>query len=166
MAEGSEFHRGQCRLRLQRDAAEGLGVDGVNGLSTKSKLVAATAAGAQVCAWTTTTNGSTVTTTTTASAAPAEATAAINAYETANGPPAGTWQITSTQVSSVDPSYILFRVGPTPGHQNTVQGGYGFVHGQSGTWTVVGLGSTQVGCPPGSVQTPVVPIAVLTGFVG
>ncbi len=145
-------------------AAEGLAVDGVYGSSTKSKLATAVAAGTRVCASSTTTTSSAVTTTTAASAAPAAATAAINAYETANGPPVGTWQITSTQVSSVDPSYVLFRIGPAPGHEDTVQGGYGFVHNQSGTWTVIGLGSAQVGCPPGGAQTPVVPTAVLTGF--
>ena len=145
-------------------AAEGLAVDGVYGSSTKSKLVMAAAAGARVCASTTTTTVSGETTTTTASAAPAAAIAAINAYETTNGPPAGTWQIASTQVSSVDPSYILFRIGPTPGNQDSVQGGYGFVHNQSGAWTVIGFGSAQVGCPPAGPQTPVVPTAVLTGF--
>ena len=112
----------------------------------------------------TTTTSSPVTTTTTASAAPAAAIAAINAYETTNGPPAGTWQITSTQVSSVDSSYIMFRIGPAPGHQDSVQGGYGFVHDQLGTWTVVGFGSAQVGCPPGGPQAPIVPTSVLTGF--
>ena len=145
-------------------AAEGLAVDGVYGSSTKSRLATAVAAGTRVCASSTTTTSSAVTTTTAASAAPAAATAAINAYETANGPPVGTWQITATQVSSVDPSYILFRIGPAPGYQDTVQGGYGFVHNQSGTWTVIGFGSAQVGCPPGGAQTPVVPTAVLTGF--
>ena len=85
-------------------AAEGLAVDGVYGSSTKSRLATAVAAGTRVCASSTTTTSSAVTTTTAASAAPAAATAAINAYETANGPPVGTWQITATQVSSVDPS--------------------------------------------------------------
>jgi peptidoglycan hydrolase-like protein with peptidoglycan-binding domain len=145
-------------------AAEGLTVDGVYGPGTKSKLVAAAATGTRVCASNTTTTNSAVTTTTTASGASATALASINAYERTNGPAAGTWQITSTQVSSVDPSYVLFRIGPTAGHQDTVQGGYGFVHNQSGTWTVIGFGSAQVGCPPGSAQAPVVPTAVLTGF--
>jgi hypothetical protein len=111
-----------------------------------------------------TTTSSAVTSTTMASAAPAAATAAINAYETTNGPATGTWQITSTQVSTVDPSYILFRIGATPGHQDSVQGGYGFVRNKSGTWSVIGFGSAEVGCPPGSTQTPVVPSAVLGGF--
>lgn len=145
-------------------AAEGLTVDGVYGPGTKSKLVAAAATGTRVCVSNTTTTNSAVTTTTTASGASATALASINAYERTNGPAAGTWQITSTQVSSVDPSYVLFRIGPTAGHQDTVQGGYGFVHNQSGTWTVIGFGSAQVGCPPGSAQAPVVPTAVLTGF--
>jgi hypothetical protein len=110
------------------------------------------------------TTGSARTTTTTASGVPAAAIAEINSYETTFGPSVGTWQITSTKVSSVDPSYILFRIGPASGHQDTVQGGYGFVQNRSGKWTVIGFGSAQVGCSPGSAQTPVVPTAVLTGF--
>ncbi len=142
-------------------AAEGLQVDGVYGSNTKTKLVAAAAAGMRVC---TTTTGTTSTSTTSGGSALAAATAVIVAYEAANGPAASTWQITSTQVSSVDPTYVLFRIGPAPGHENSVQGGYGFVHNQAGTWTVIGFGSSEVGCPPGAAQTPVVPTAVLTGF--
>ncbi len=103
-------------------------------------------------------------TTTSGGSALAAATAAVVAYETANGPATSTWQITSTQVSSVDPSYVLFRIGPAPGHENDVQGGYGFVHNEAGAWTVIGFGSSEVGCPPGTAQTPVVPTPVLTGF--
>jgi hypothetical protein len=45
-----------------------------------------------------------------------------------------------------------------------VQGGYGFVHSSAGAWSVVGFGSAEVGCPPGTAQTPVVPTPVQTGF--
>ena len=119
-----------------------------------------------MCAATPTTTTTTAATTTTSAAgsAPAAAIAAINAYQTTNGPPAGTWQITSAQVSTVDPSYVLFRIGPAPGYQNQVQGGYGFVHQVGGTWAVGGFGSADVGCPPGAPEAPVVPTAVLSGF--
>jgi len=146
-------------------AAEGLPVDGVYGTSTKAKLASAAALGTRVCASTPTTTTTGATTTTTAGgSAPAGALAAINAYESANGPAAGTWQITSTQVSAVDPTYVLFRIGPAPGYQNQVQGGYGFVHDEAGTWTVISFGSALVGCTPSSAQAPVVPAAVLSGF--
>ena len=97
-------------------------------------------------------------------AAANRAIAAINSYQTANGPTAGTWQISSTAVSTVDPSYVLFRIGPAPGHETTVQGGYGFVHDRGGAWTVIGFGSSEVGCPPGNSQNVLVPSAVLAGF--
>lgn len=141
-------------------SASGLSVDGVYGSNTKAKLSSAAAAGTKVC----TTATTTTTSTSTGSSVPSAATAAINAYETTNGPKAGTWVITGSSVSSVDPSYVLFHIGPAPGYENTVQGGYGFVHQSGGTWTVIGFGSSEVGCPPGAAGNQVVPTNVLTGF--
>jgi len=144
-----------------------LPVDGIYGANTKFKLLAAVNAGAKVCSTipsTTTTAASTSTTAASGSSTPSAAIAAINSYQTANGPTAGTWQISSTAVSTVDPSYVLFRIGPAPGHETTVQGGYGFVHDRGGAWTVIGFGSSEVGCPPGNSQNVLVPSAVLAGF--
>jgi Putative peptidoglycan binding domain len=147
--------------------ASGLSVDGVYGSQTRSKLIVAVNAGKKVCvvSTTTTTAASSVTTTTaSASGVPTAALTAITAYETAHGPAAGTWEITSTQRSTVDPSYVLFKVGPAPGHENTVQGGYGFVHLSGGTWSVTGFGSSEVGCPPNNADNQAVPTSVLSGF--
>jgi peptidoglycan hydrolase-like protein with peptidoglycan-binding domain len=143
-------------------AASGLTVDGAYGLQTKSKLMAAVGAGKRVC--TTTTSTTTTSTTSGGSGVPSAATAAITSYENTNGPAAGTWMISSSQASTVDPTYVLFHIGPTPGNENTVQGGYGFAHSAGGTWSVIGFGSAEVGCPPGSAQNVVVPTAVLSGF--
>jgi hypothetical protein len=148
-------------------AASGISADGVYGSQTKLKLIAAVNAGKKVCvASTTTTTAASSVTTTTASATgvPTAALTAITAYETAHGPAAGTWVITSTQRSTIDPSYVLFKVGPAPGHENTVQGGYGFVHLSGGTWSVTGFGSSEVGCPPNNAENQAVPAAVLSGF--
>jgi len=87
---------------------------------------------------------------------------AINAYEAATGPAAGSWKMVALQTSSVDPSYVLFSIGPAPGHD--IQGGYGFAHETSGTWAVVGFGSAEVGCPPGASDNAVIPKDVLSGF--
>ena len=147
--------------------ASGISVDGVFGKQTKSKLIAGVDAGKKVCvaSTTTTTAASSVTTTTaSASGVPTAALTAITAYETAHGPGAGAWEITSTQRSSVDPSYVLFKVGPAPGHESTVQGGYGFVHLSGGAWSVIGFGSSEVGCPPNDAENQAVPTAVLSGF--
>jgi peptidoglycan hydrolase-like protein with peptidoglycan-binding domain len=142
-------------------SASGLTVDGVYGSNTKAKLSSAASAGSKVCSSASTTTTSSTTGT---SGVPSGATAAITAYEAANGPKAGTWMVTSTAASTVDPSYVLFHIGPAPGYESTVQGGYGFVHGSGDTWMVIGFGSSEVGCPPGATGNQVVPTNVLTGF--
>jgi len=88
---------------------------------------------------------------------------AIRVYEVKNGPPIGSWTITSVQVSAVDPTYVLYRITPTPGQTN-VQGGYGFAHKVGTTWSVVGFGTDAVGCPPGATGAQVIPATVLGGF--
>ncbi len=147
--------------------SDGLSVDGVYGTNTKAKLLAAVAAGKKVCTTTTTTTSTTVPASTTTAPSgtgvPAAATAAITAYETAHGPTAGTWAITSSSLSSVNPNYVLFRIGPASNNDVDVQPGYGIVSLSGGTWTVIGFGSAEVGCP-GTSQTPVVPTPVLSGF--
>ena len=149
-------------------SASGLPVDGVYGSVTRTKLLAAENAGTHVCTTsaTTTTSSAPATTTTAAAFAgvPASAVAAITAYETANGPGVGTWQISSAKLSSADPSYVYFQIGPAPGHESTVQGGYGFVRTQGGTWSVVGFGTSEVGCPPNNSQNALVPAVVLAEF--
>ena len=94
---------------------------------------------------------------------PSAAVDAIRIYELKSGPPVGSWTITSVQVSTSDPAYVLYRISPAAGHAN-VQAGYGFAHQVSGKWTVVGFGSDAVGCPPGAAGNAVVPAAVLSGF--
>jgi peptidoglycan hydrolase-like protein with peptidoglycan-binding domain len=147
-------------------SADGLTVDGIYGTDTKAKLVAAVAAGKKVCTTTTTTTTTVAASTTTApsgTGVPAAATAAIKAYETVHGPTAGTWAITSSELSSVNPNYVLFRIGPASNSDVNVQPGYGIVYLSGGTWAVIGFGSAEVGCP-GTSQTPVVPAPVLSGF--
>ena len=92
----------------------------------------------------------------------AAARSVINRFESVIGPPVGSWRVTELETSSVDSTYVLFSVGSTPGHQ--IQAGYGFAHESSGSWTVIGFGSAEVGCPPGGSDNAVVPRAVLTGF--
>lgn len=146
-------------------AADGLTADGVYGSATRTKLLAAAAAGTRVCTTpSTTTTTSASPTTTSASGQAAALVATINAWMAANGPTAGTWALTSTALSTVDPTYALFRIGPAPGYENSVQGGYGFAHLSGGTWSVIGFGSAGVGCPPGTATYPAVPAAVLAGF--
>ncbi len=96
--------------------------------------------------------------------APASAIAAINAWETQNGPPVGTWVVSSANVSSGNPTWVMFKIGAAPAYEAKVQGGYGFAQQLGATWSVVGFGSADVGCAiPGST-TPVVPTPVLSSF--
>ena len=99
-----------------------------------------------------------------ASSVPNGATAAINGYETQNGPGVGKWVIESSQVSKVNPNYVFFRIGPAKGFEDSVQGGYGFALESGTSWNVIGFGSALVGCPGDAVQTAVVPSAVLAEF--
>jgi hypothetical protein len=99
-----------------------------------------------------------------ASSVPSGATAAINHYETQNGPGVGKWVIQSSQVSKVNPTYVFFRIGPAKGFEDSVQGGYGFALDSGSSWRVVGFGSALVGCPVSGSHTAVVPSAVLTEF--
>lgn len=101
---------------------------------------------------------------TSASSVPSGATAAINSYETQNGPGVGKWVVESSQVSEVNPMYVFFRIGPAKGFENSVQGGYGFAFDSGASWSVIGFGSAMVGCPGGGSHTAVVPSAVLAEF--
>ena len=96
--------------------------------------------------------------------APAAALSAINRYELAHGPKLGTWLLTAVQASIADPTYVMFRINPASPKNTNVQSGYGFVHRQGTTWTVVGFGSDSVGCPPGAAGNAVVPKLVISGF--
>jgi len=104
-----------------------------------------------------------VTTTTIPSTVKNTLTAAIAAYETAQGVTASEYTIGHLQTSGVDSSWALFSLIPTAGEVN-FQNGYGFAHLTSGNWSVVGFGSSGVGCPPGAAGNQVVPAKVLAGF--
>ena len=68
------------------------------------------------------------------------------------------------QASVADPTYVMFRISPASTKDTNVQGGYGFVHRQGTTWTVISFGSDAVGCPPGAPGNAVVPPPVISGF--
>ncbi len=90
-------------------------------------------------------------------------TAAVVAFQTSQGVPQSSYQISKLTVSTVQPTWAIFSVGPTTATKATFQGGYGFLHLVNGTWSVVAFGSAEVGCPGGSPSTQV-PTAVLSGF--
>jgi hypothetical protein len=94
----------------------------------------------------------------------AAAVTAITGWETANGPTIGTWVISSAVTSTVDSSYVLFKIGPASGYETSVQPGYGFAQSQGDQWVVIGYGSFAVGCSTSGSSNPVVPAAVMTAF--
>ena len=112
----------------------------------------------------TTTTTSAPATTTTAASAVSAVTAAVNAYQASQGILPAQYTLTSVAISTVDPTWARWSVGPSSNDQATFQGGYGFAHQSGGTWTVVGFGSAEVGCPPGAAGNAVVPAPVLSGF--
>jgi len=97
-------------------------------------------------------------------------TAAIVTYSTAAGIEQGNYEITDIDVSSVDPTWAQFSIGPISTDQATFQGGYGFVHLDASGWRVTGIGTADVGCPltpptnASAVTYVMVPPAVLSGF--
>jgi hypothetical protein len=103
------------------------------------------------------------TTTTIAPATATTLTAAVNAYESGQGVKTSEYTINRLMTSGVDPTWALFTLLPASG-ETDFQGGYGFAHMTSGNWSVVGFGSSGVGCPPGATGNKVVPANVLAGF--
>ncbi len=103
------------------------------------------------------------TTTTIAPATATTLTAAVNAYESGQGVKTSEYTVNRLMTSGVDPTWALFTLLPASGEAD-FQGGYGFAHMTSGNWSVVGFGSSGVGCPPGATGNKVVPANVLAGF--
>jgi len=103
------------------------------------------------------------TTTTIAPAVKNTLTSAVTDYESAHGLNASQYTVGRLEVSGVDSSWALFTILPAGG-QATLQGGYGFAHLNGATWSVVGFGSAEVGCPPGASGNKLVPAPVLAGF--
>jgi len=95
---------------------------------------------------------------------PPAALAVITTYLTKHGPPIGTWTITSIQVSTIDPTYVMYRISPASGHESEGATGYGFARSEGNKWVALGFGTDAVGCPPGAPDDPVVPTNVLVGF--
>jgi hypothetical protein len=112
----------------------------------------------------TTTTTAPPSTTTTASSQKAALTAVVVAFQTSQGVSQSKYHISGLAVSTVQSTWAKFSVGPTATDKGTFQGGYGFLRLSNGTWSVVGFGSSQVGCPPGAAGNMVVPTAVLNGF--
>jgi|HubBroStandDraft_1064217.scaffolds.fasta_scaffold61447_3 hypothetical protein len=104
-----------------------------------------------------------VTTTTLAPQVKSTLTQAVTSYETAQGVTQSEYTVDRLQTSSVDPTWALFSLLAAKG-ETDFQNGYGFAHMTSGSWSVVGFGSSMVGCPPGAAGNQVVPAKVLAGF--
>jgi hypothetical protein len=77
------------------------------------------------------------------------------AYQKQHGVARNVYQISAVIVSTVDTTWARFGVGPAPGYESTFQGGYGVAHRIGGTWSVVDMGTAEVGCSPGGPPPPV-----------
>jgi len=119
------------------------------------------------------TSGTSTTSTTPTTAANAtlpDITHAVVAFQNSQGIALSHYVITAINVSTVDPTWAKFSIGPSSTDRASFQGGYGFVHLRAGGWRVVGFGSAEVGCPLTGSTTPAaatyvtVPAAVLAAF--
>lgn len=100
--------------------------------------------------------GPTATTATTVASAERQAVVtAVTAYESQQGLPASHYQVTNVVVSSVDPTWARFDVQATPAYRGSFQDFYGVARRSGGRWTVLVVGTAEVGCPPGSNVVPV-----------
>ena len=107
----------------------------------------------------TTTTTTEAPTTTTSEQAALEA--AITAFQASQGVPSSSYQIENVLVSTMDDTWAKFTAARSGTAGDTYQGGYGYLHQAGGTWTVVGFGTSAVGCSP---QSGNVPAVVLSGF--
>jgi len=111
----------------------------------------------------TTTSPTTTAPATTTTSVQSALNAAVVAYQTSQGVASSIYKITKLTVSTVEPTWAIFSVGPATTAKATFQGGYGFLHLVNGAWSVTAFGSAEVGCP-GSAPADQVPTAVLSGF--
>lgn len=108
---------------------------------------------------TSTTQPAATTTTTTASSA---LNVAVVAYQTSQGVQPSQYQVKAESISTVDPTWGYFSVGPSSPTEDDYQGGFGYLQQSGGTWSVVDFGSSGVGRP--GTRGVNVPVAVITGF--
>jgi hypothetical protein len=67
-----------------------------------------------------------------------------------------TWyEVRNLLLSSADPNWARFNIGPTVGNESRFQPGFGVAHYDGTRWSVVDLGTADVGCAPVEVPEPV-----------
>lgn len=67
------------------------------------------------------------------------------AFEGRHGLPSGHYAISGVTLSTTDPTWAKFEIDAASGYRGTVPDAYGIAH-EAGGWTVVGIGSSEVGC--------------------
>jgi len=96
----------------------------------------------------------------------ASITAAITAYQAAQGVNRADYSLSGVKVSSADASWAYFHAVPTAAGEATppgYQGGFGILHETNGGWEVTDFGTAGEGCGT-AADNPAVPPAVLSSF--
>jgi len=64
------------------------------------------------------------------------------------------YRVDNVSLARSDPTWGRFDALPAPGQESVYQGGSGIVHCAAGAWSVTDFGTSEVGCPGGSVAPP------------
>jgi hypothetical protein len=73
---------------------------------------------------------------------------AVIDYEEAQGLGTTFYEVRNLLLSSADPTWARFNVAPTRGNEARFQPGFGVAHYDGTSWSVVDLGTADVGCAP------------------
>lgn len=64
------------------------------------------------------------------------------------------YNVDNVSLARSDPTWGRFDALPAPGQEGAYQGGFGIVHCAADAWSVTDFGTSEVGCPGGSVAPP------------
>jgi hypothetical protein len=80
---------------------------------------------------------------------------AVIDYEEDQGFGTTFFEVRNLLLSTADSNWARFNVAPTPGNESRVQPAFGVASFDGAAWTVVDVGTADVGCAPIEVPEPV-----------
>jgi hypothetical protein len=64
------------------------------------------------------------------------------------------YQVVNVSLAQSDPTWARFDTLPAAGREGSYKGGFGLAHCAQTAWGVTDFGTTEVGCPGGTVAPP------------